>query len=211
MKLFKVLALLGLSSYVFAGPSQPPSGNYIQLRTSLQAGATFYVSSGTATNLYSSTFTPTNIIGKTTGVAAPTGDWGEEISSSVVRSAGFNIPTATALSVATATLTAGVWEVRGACGFLPATITSITYLECTISKTANAEPSADTIAVPNSSGEIKFPTSYVAFIPNGDVTIGIQPTRVVITSQTTYHITAVSVFTASTMKAYGHIYARRIQ
>jgi hypothetical protein len=38
---------LGFSMPLLAGPSGPPAGNYINLSSKLQAGATFYVSSGT--------------------------------------------------------------------------------------------------------------------------------------------------------------------
>jgi len=94
--------------------------NAILLQSVLQNGATFYVSSGTVSNLNATslnsttiavtTITPTGIVGTTTNNNANAGDYGEFISSTV---ANVVLSGGVFVNIASISLSAGDWNVTG--------------------------------------------------------------------------------------------------
>lgn len=83
----------------------------IQLRATLQTGATFYVSSGTVVNFNASTATIKNLVGTTTNDAATVGSVGEFFTAASTTP---NVNQQDVLiNLSSVTLTAGDWMVTG--------------------------------------------------------------------------------------------------
>lgn len=109
-KYLLVLGLLSICGLAHATPTIYIQGD----RTSLQTGTTVYISSGTINTLYTTTMTPTHIVGTTTNDSATGGTYGEFLSSTTSNGI-FNCGTSNAwVSVATMSLTSGDWECNGA-------------------------------------------------------------------------------------------------
>lgn len=89
-----------------------PPFNGITAGSTLQSGATFYVSSGTAVSFNASTATIKNLVGTTTNDSAALGNVGEFITA--ISTGSINIVQQDVITnVSTITLTAGDWMVGG--------------------------------------------------------------------------------------------------
>lgn len=108
------------------------------------------------------------------------------------------------------TLTPGDWQVSGACGFLPGGTTSITAMECAVSKTSATLPSASVLADPTS-GEIWMTYRQPATVNGNYITFSIPAFRVSVNTNTTIYLVAGATFTISTMSGYGYLEARRMR
>lgn len=108
------------------------------------------------------------------------------------------------------TLTPGDWQVSGACGFLPGGSTSITVMDCAVSKTSATLPSAATLADP-SAGEIWMTHRQAASVNGNYITFSIPSFRVSVSASTPLYLVAGATFTVSTMSGYGYLEARRMR
>jgi len=121
------------------------------------------------------------------------------VSSTVAVGSAVSLTTNTAANVTSISLPAGEWDISGNVLFSPAATTSITAL---------AGNSGATSATQNA--VTGFHSRFSAIV-GGAVTVGqaIPTNRVSINSTTTYYLVAYSLFTVSTLGAYGTIYANR--
>lgn len=108
------------------------------------------------------------------------------------------------------TLTPGDWQVSGACGFLPSGTTSITVMDCAVSKTSATLPSAAVLADP-SAGEIWMTHRQAASVNGNYITFSIPSFRVSVSASTPLYLVAGATFTVSTMSGYGYLEARRMR
>lgn len=153
----------------------------------------------------------TTLKGTTTSDSAGTGNVGEVLSATRLRSAASSLTSATALDVTSLSLTSGDWDVRAMVGFSPSGTTSVTIVLASISTTSATVPGADTRAVPDASGQVIVEWSGSAQVPQDDNVQIIPSVRISLASTTTYYLVARSTFTVSTHAAYGSIIARRIR
>lgn len=152
----------------------------------------------------SPTITTPSIIGVTNASSASAGAVGEYVSASVASGSAVALTTGGPLTVTSISLTAGDWDVGGCVFFNPAATTSITRYGGSIELTTNTF-STD----PAKSWVI----TQAAFVPTANNFIGFPCPiyRHNSSSTTTIYLTAVAVFTTSTLGAYGHIWARRVR
>lgn len=177
--------------------------------TSATVGTTFSVGSNAT---ITGTLTPSGgIVGFGSSTAATTGQIGETISASTLRSVAGSMSTAATTNIIAAglTLTPGRWEIVGHMGFLPGSLTSITNLEAAISLNSASYPATDTLAVPTS-GAVRWKYSTAAQVPVTDMTAFVGRTTVNIAANTTYWLLAVATFSISTMNGYGSLVGTRI-
>ncbi len=159
------------------------------------------LSSATITALSVSTITPTNIVGNTSGTAAPVGDTGEYITSTV--GAGNCATTSQYGDVTNIALTAGDWQVSGSAMF---NINGATWSQGTagISNTSGNS----TIGLTN--GDTVLINSWLASaVTPTFVSVSIQPFRVLASGATTYYLKALSAYTGGPPTVLGRISARR--
>lgn len=149
--------------------------------------------------------------GTTTNDSAAAGFVGQILSSSKLRSVASALTTATPVNVVSLSLTAGDWDVVAMVGFTPDTTTSVTSLSASISVTTGALSAADTLAVSNSSGEVRSNWVSAANVLNGDMTLATLKSRVSLAATTTYYLVTQAGFSVSTLAAYGSIVARRVR
>lgn len=152
----------------------------------------------------SPTINTPNITGITGGTNATAGSVGEYIISYLVVGSAVGLTTGSPTNVTSIVLTAGDWDVTGNVFFNPATTTSITRYGGSIETVSGAFSS-----VPTQTSVI----SSAAFVPGTGAVIGV-PTPIFrqnVTGSTTIYLTAVAVFTVSTLSAFGFISARRIR
>lgn len=149
--------------------------------------------------------------GTNTNDSADTGNVGEEMTQTRLRSAATGLTTATAANVtATAiTLTAGDWDVSGIVGFTTSSST-ITSVEGAVATTSATMPGNDVIGVPTSNQcrvykNIAFTTTSI------DYTVEIPSYRVSVASSTTIYLVARAAFSAGTVSAFGSFRARRVR
>lgn len=166
----------------------------------------------------------TDHTGTATGDTACSGCVGEVLSLSK-QQGGIALTTATACNIGSTTcpstggtqsitLTAGDWDVRGACGFLPNAATSITVFECIVSKTSATTPSANALANPSASnGEIWMTWRHPASTGWSYTTFAIPTFRVTVTggATTSLYLVGSSTFTLNTNSVFGYLQARRVR
>lgn len=142
---------------------------------------------------------PIQAKGTTTNDNAAAGNIGESISSIVAVGAAVSLTTNTIANVTSISLTAGDWDISGIVQFHPDVNTSVTNLVGSISATTA------TLDISN-----RFVHRTAALVTGGlDFAYGIPVTRISLASPTTIYLTTFSLFTVSTLTAYGQIYARR--
>lgn len=165
----------------------------------------------TATSI---TFSPTTsgIVGTTTNDNAAAGKVGEVISASVVRSSAITVTSGSTLNIVSISLTAGDWDVRATITIEPAGTTAVTNFTPAISTTSVTLPGADTIGVPDSTGQIRMDVNYpTGYVPTSVISQGIPSTRVSISTTTTYYLVLRSNFSVSTETTYGSLVGRRVR
>lgn len=172
----------------------------IFLSNTLQSGATFYVSSGTAVNFNASTATITNLVGTTTNDNAAVGNF-EEYISSVVSAVPFGSTTAFK-DGATFSLTAGDWDVT-LMGYIgPAAL--VTQASVGISVTTGNSPTG-LVSGDNYQSELVPPTAAIA------TNICIANWRRSINATTPIYAKIQATYTGTVPVFYGRLSARRVR
>lgn len=143
-----------------------------------------------------------NVMGSKTGARAPTGYYGEYVSSGVTAASGVTLSNATAANITSISLTAGDWDITGICNETGGAITG-TALDCGISTTSATLPAA------GSKGDTWVETPQMA-TASADSTIAVPTVAGSISSTTTYFLVIQASFTIGTPKGYGRISARRM-
>jgi hypothetical protein len=142
------------------------------------------------------------IVGTTTNDAANAGSIGEIITGARATGSSLSLTSPNALTVDSISLTAGDWDVSGVVAFTPAATTSITFLNGGISTTTNTIGALGTY----------FAWSTAANIPTAVDEAWITPTvQISVASTTTVFLIAKATFSASTLKGYGSMRARRVR
>ena len=142
-------------------------------------------------------------LGITDGSSAASGYIGEVISSTVAIGSAVSLTTATAKTITSITLSPGDWMVSGNIGFIAAAGTLPTLLTASISSTNNTQATS-----PNGGAFNQLGLAFTAASTN---VLPLAPTRINITTQTTYYLVGTATFTVSTLTAYGSITARRFR
>lgn len=140
-------------------------------------------------------------VGTITNDNAETGYIGEYVTSTVATGSSVALTTATTANVTSISLTAGDWDVRGAVDFTFGATTSVTNLTGGISQTSATLGGQDSF----------FDFATPAIIPTAakDSVFPCPTTRISLAATTTIYLVAQGTFTASTLKAYGTLSARR--
>lgn len=184
------------------------STNYVQVRTTLQPGATFFVSSGTVTELFASTVTaaalsyPTGarVKGTTTNDSANTGDYGETQISTTARA---NFPaTGTWGDLTSKSITAGDWICWATCEseFIATTITRIQFGMSTTSGN-----SATGLTSGFSVGDTSIPTGAI------DANLSLGPIHFSLNSTTTVYLKYKSTYSGTAPIGDGTLACLRIR
>ncbi len=195
-KLFGCLFILACAGSARAD-LHPPT---IRLSSTLQAGATFFVSSGTVVSFNASSATITHIIGTVTNDSGTVGSYGEYVSSAAPVLA--PVPTNGQFGDAAAiVLTAGDWDVSANMAFKlnGATITLIFMGIGTTS--GNVDPSC----LGDCSAEGFPPTAAT------NSSLAVPAYRISIASQTTVYLKVLSNYSVATPQIQGRISARRVR
>lgn len=155
----------------------------------------------TATSIaFSST---SEIIGTTTNNNAAAGSVGEFISATIASGSAVAVTSNTALDITSVSLTAGDWDVWGVIYYKPdvGTQVSVVYSSC----------STTTASVDTTVGRFANQTygNQVVQTYDPQTTIICPTSRFSLSGTTTVYLVGLSVFTISTMTAYGGIFARR--
>ena len=143
------------------------------------------------------------IQGTTTNDNALGGYVGEFVTSTVAVGSAVALTSGATANVASLSLTAGDWDVRGQVDYRAGATTSITILKQGVSTTSATLGSQDT-----------FTTNvFAAVVPTASNDIGntFRQQRISIGSTTTIYLVVNATFTLSTLSAYGTISARRIR
>lgn len=191
--------------------SSGASGDVIKASTQVFTGGNTFISSTTFSGTLLTT-SSTTLKGTTTSDNAAPGNIGEIISNSIVRSASVPMSTGVGFSVSTVTLTAGDWDVRVSAAIEAGGATAISEFDASLNTVPNTLSTADTEAVADSSGRIRFINDISATPGNGSSDYLVFPTvRVSISSTTPYYLVLQANFSISTLTGYGNIVARRIR
>lgn len=151
--------------------------------------------------------------GVTNGSNACTGCIGEELIQTRLRASGTALTSATTINLlgTALTLTAGDWEMYGACGFSAASSsTSMTVVQCGVSQTSATLPADSAYTVANAAGEVK----NILIIPpvlNADQSWPFTTHRVSLSGSTTFYLVENATFTVATANGYGTLAARRMR
>jgi 6-phosphogluconolactonase (cycloisomerase 2 family) len=145
------------------------------------------------------------LVGTATNNNAVAGMVGELLSASLASGSATSLTTDTPKTIISLSLTAGDWDVEGVVGYLPGATTNYTHLSQGLSTTTNTMPSADSgaqcaLTLPSTGGG-----SAMELIQD-------TPTvRMSLAATTTVYLVSHTVFTTSTMTAFGSIRARRFR
>lgn len=142
-----------------------------------------------------------SVYGLTQGSAPSSGFVGQQIRSFIDTASAVSLVTDTGKTVTSISLTAGIWDVSSILGFLPATGTSVTQLQSSISSTDNT--------IDSNYGDQSIATSFAAQLELKS-TLTIPSFRITLASTTTYYLVAQAQFSISTYTAYGRISATRV-
>jgi hypothetical protein len=144
------------------------------------------------------------IVGTATNNNATAGNVGEYTSATLSSGSAISLTTNTAASLTSISLTAGDWDVSSNVIYTPAATTSISRLLSAVSTTNNTlDFTEDRFAA----------LGEAAQIPglNINTTSRVSNARFSISGTTTVYLVAFATFTASTITAYGKIWARRVR
>jgi len=142
-------------------------------------------------------------LGTTTNNNAAAGHIGEFISATVLAGSSVGLTTTTPADVTSISLTAGDWDVWGTVAFNPAGGTVTSQAAAWISTTSHTIPTQ-----PNAGAYINLP---IASTGGSAPTLPTGTTRLSLASTTMVYLSCYSVFTTSTLGAYGFIGARRVR
>ena len=147
--------------------------------------------------------------GITTSVSTSLAKRGSIIRSQVLSGSPITLTTATPANIASIKLTAGVWQISGAVGYITAATTSVSEMAAGVSKTT-ATLSAN-YATPVG-GEVSVRDKMTAFVPTATTLTQVIPTFcVTITEDTTLYLVARAGFTVAGIGAVGYIEAVNIK
>lgn len=173
----------------------------IVITSSLQSGATFFVSSGTAVNFYASSATITNLSGTTTNDSACPTCVGAYLSSATVPSVA-STGSNQYFTIVSMPLTAGDWDISG-------------VIQCTAAgATVTVELGGIGTAAGNSStGFVLGDTAIGTYPPTAvtDTGLSIPNVRASLSGTTTYYLKAFMTFTVATPGCLGRLSARRVR
>lgn len=127
---------------------------------------------------------------------------GEQIRATRAGGAQLSLVTSTAASLASISLTAGVWDISAIVTFSAQSTTSTTSLVCSISSTNNA--------LGGTPGDTDVFLNFQVAILGFSTSVVNPALRVVLSATTTYFLVAQATFTANTTTAYGRISATRV-
>ena len=153
--------------------------------------------------LTNKTLTTPVVSGRTDGIAASAGNVGEILSTTLASGSAVALVTATAKTVTSVSLTAGVWAVSGIVQYTSAGTTTSTRLDAVISLTNNTSTTLGTTAL------TRYNSSNTGTNPGYGIPVG--PVYLNLAATTTVYLVAVADFAVSTLSAYGQIQAIRIQ
>lgn len=151
-------------------------------------------------------FTPSQtngIVGTTTNNNANSGSVGQIISSVIASGSAVSLTTGTPANVTSIALTAGDWDVYGNVVFNPGGTTTITAIAASISATSA------TLGNPGAGIDQTLSQVQATLTTGSAQSLVAGASRVSVASTTTYYLVAQSSFGASTMAAYGKLWARR--
>lgn len=152
----------------------------------------------------SPTINTPNITGITGATNATAGSVGEYIINNVEIGSAIALTSGAPANITSIVLTAGDWDISGNVFFNPGATTSITRYGCSLETISGAFTS-----VPPQTAVI----SCAAVVPGAGGVMGF-PTPIFrqnVTGSTTIYLTAVAVFTVSTLSGFGFIAARRVR
>jgi hypothetical protein len=141
--------------------------------------------------------------GNNTNTAPPAGFIGEQIRSYLASGSAKSMSTGVAQTIASITLTAGIWDISAVLYYASAATTTVNQQVCSISTTNNAlsgNNGDDLVQWTIQSGTLVGLTSPLC----------IPALRVTINSSTTYYMVGQAGFGVSTMTGYGRISAVRV-
>lgn len=187
-------------------------GQVIHLQDTLQSGATFFVSSGTAssfnsssatiTSFTASSATITHLIGTTTNDAATIGTVGEDIQSTA---SGVSLISGQYVDLTSISLTAGDWDIVGLFTVQPQNVgNTFTRVRFSITDTAGNNQTNATDGINLIDG----------FLPSAASQTGggaIPSWRVSLSATTIYYLKMQATWTTSTVNGGGRLEARRVR
>lgn len=166
--------------------------------TLTQAGLTF-IGSGRVTNV--TTQGGGSISGMTNGNAPATFYLGEQIRSFVGSGAAMSVSTNTPKSIASISLTAGIWDVSALVGWVAAGSTSVVQKVISISQTNNV--------LSGNPGDDEINDAFNAIV-GGQTAQSIPAFRITLSATTTIYLVVQAGFSISTLSAYGRISGTRV-
>lgn len=156
--------------------------------------AVFTIADGGATTITN------GLVGTTTTTAAASGVIGESISSLVALGSAVTFTTATAMNVATITLTAGDWDVQGNVNFSE-TVATVSARSAGINSTS--------ATIPTDGSEVNCGVQSTITSESNSITL---PRKIIrVSSTTNIYLTASATFSAGTCVGYGTITCRRVR
>ncbi len=147
-------------------------------------------------------------VGTITNNNATTGDYGEYVTSQVASGSAVSTATGSATPITSMVLTAGDWNVYGVVDYVAASTTSVTILIHGSSSVANCMV-APALGAQDSSTTFEISANILGNAANPS--FDIPEFRYSVASTTTVCLVTKPTFTASTLKAYGTISARRMR
>ncbi|NTG00122.1 hypothetical protein G6L30_08310 [Agrobacterium rhizogenes] len=174
--------------------------------TAPATSATLTIANGTTLTAASSTSVGQGqYLGTATNDNATAGNIGEYVQSEVVVGGAVSLTTNTPANVTSISLTAGDWDVRGVVAWTTGASTTISSISTAINTTSASMPAS---LLPNGGAYSLINANFNT--GNGDV-LPVGTRRLSLSSTTTVYLIAQASFGASTMSAYGGIYARRMR
>lgn len=162
----------------------------------------FYtISSGSLIKQIDMLATGSQYRGNNTNTAPPAGFIGEEIRTAVASGAAIAISTGSVVTIASITLTPGVWDCNFVCRFTGGAITG-TYCIAGIATATNS--TTGWVDGDSATGTPTMPTAAI------DSVLTIPQYRILVSANTTYYMTASSAYTVGSISAYGRFSAVRV-
>lgn len=138
----------------------------------------------------------TAIKGTTTNDSASAGYVGEYIAASVIQGNAVAMTSATALNVASITLTAGDWDVEGLAFFVGGSGVNVAQTVASVSIFSGTNGAVPTVMNNTLAGTLTASTP-------------VTRTRISVSATTAVYLVSVGYFSGGTLHAYGHVSARR--
>lgn len=138
--------------------------------------------------------------GNNVNTAPPTGFIGESIRNSVVKGSAVSLTTGTPATIASITLTPGIWDVSFVCS-LTGTLTGTAF--------SAGIATADNSTTGWVEGDNSITTPVVSTV-DADTNLTLPSYRILVASNTTYYLTANVDFTVGSAAGFGRISATRV-